>query len=99
MATRPCQLDRIRIQTARMLEIYALLRREIEGRDGLPVAAETRARLAKAIDTIAANMEQIQAYFAQHREELAAPTPGSPADLDEILEAVLKWHLANEEGE
>jgi hypothetical protein len=99
MAAKPCQLDRLKIQTARMLEIYALLQREIEGTGGLPLAPETRARLTQAIDTIAANMQQIQEYFARHGEEPAPADPGSPADLDEILEAVLKWHLANEEGE
>ena len=99
MAAKPCQLDRLKIQTARMLEIYALLQREIEGTGALPLAPETHVRLAQAIDTITANMQQIQEYFARHGEEPATVVPGSPADLDEILEAVLKWHLTNEEGE
>lgn len=120
----PPKLDRIRVQTARMLEIYSLLRRELdgEGRIGLPPA--DRARLQQAVDTIAANMAQLLAQLTAHVEDpSAADTAAANAaaaggtidylglgklsgaesrELEDILDAVLKWHAVaaqNDGGE
>ena len=135
MAPSPnSRLDSIRIQTARMLEIYSLLRRQLkEGNIHLP--PEKHEQLSSAIRTITRNMLQLQAYHAaakpqeetssrQMREEVASsPDPGvSPAlrdlatsaalppdyqasglpvspdelqELDDIVNQVLQWHMAN----
>ena len=50
------KLDCIRVQTARMMEIYALLQGEIEKNADLGLTAQTRAQLDHAIATIHANM-------------------------------------------
>ena len=103
MSTTP-KLDGIRVQTARMLEIYSLLRREIDkpGHFGMPL--ETRQKLQGAVDTIAANMRQLADLLAAametpSAEETPIEVPGigrlEPAEareLEEILDAVLKWH-------
>ncbi len=136
MASSPnSKLDSIRIQTARMLEIYALLRRQLkEGNIHLP--PEKHEQLSGAIRTIAKNMLQLQSYHISHqpkeetssraeREEVTsrgdgieAPNlndlatnaslapkdpsseglPVSPAELqelDDIVNQVLQWHMAN----
>ena len=53
------KLDAIRIQTARMMEIYALLKNELEKNTLLMPSEETRAQLDSAIETIRANMGQL----------------------------------------
>lgn len=106
------KLDRIRVQTARMIEIYALLRRELERRGSVSLSDYDRARLQHAVDTIAANMGQLLAQLARRREEPSQPQvapaqdartlyPGlghldrqEAAELEEILDAVLKWQSA-----
>jgi hypothetical protein len=137
MASSPNpKLDSIRIQTARMLEIYALLRRQLkEGNIHLP--PEKYDQLSGAIRTIAKNMLQLQSYHAAHKPEeqtssgtereevtsrgngIASPpnlndlatsaslTPKDPAseglpvspaelqELDDIVNQVLEWHMAN----
>ncbi len=140
MASSPnSKLDSIRIQTARMLEIYALLRRQLkEGNIHLP--PEKHEQLSDAIRTIARNMLQLQSFHAPmpeeetssrtEREEVTSrsddspssdgapsslndlatstsfspPTdppsglPVSPAELqelDDIVNQVLQWHMAN----
>ena len=138
MASSPnSKLDSIRIQTARMLEIYALLRRQLkEGNIHLP--PEKHDQLSGAIRTIANNMLQLQSYHAAHKpqEETSSETereevtsrgdgiassspnlndlatsaslaprdpaseglPVSPAELqelDDIVNQVLQWHMAN----
>ncbi len=137
MASSPnSKLDSIRIQTARMLEIYALLRRQLkEGNIHLP--PEKHEQLSGVIRTIAKNMLQLQSYHIPHqpkeetssrteREEVtsrgdgiaSAPnlndlatnaslapkdpaseglpvSPGELQELDDIVNQVLQWHMAN----
>lgn len=93
------QLDSIRVQTARMMEIYALLRGELEKNAGLKLTEQTRNQLDHAIATIHANMRQLQELLTAYQEEnsLEAEEVQELEELEEILEAVLAWH--NEEGE
>ena len=90
------KLDCIRVQTARMMEIYALLQGEIEKNADLGLTAQTRAQLDHAIATIDANMRQLQELLAAYQEENSPEAEEAP-ELEEILEAVLQWHYA--EGE
>ena len=90
------QLDCIRVQTARMAEIYALLQGELEKNSGLGLTPQTRAQLARAIATIHANMRQLQELLTAYQEE-NSPEAEEARELEEILEAVLEWHHA--EGE
>ncbi|HJP33134.1 MAG TPA: hypothetical protein QGF95_21525 [Candidatus Latescibacteria bacterium] len=99
-------LDGIRVQTARMLEIYSLLRRELEGANKIGMPQEARGRLQQAVDTIAANMAQLAAQLAAATETPSAvhddgsvEYPGigrvdavEARELEEILDSVLKWH-------
>lgn len=96
MAHTPLRLDRIRVQTARMLEIYALLRRELNEGTGLRLSTGDLGGLQNAIEAIEANMRQLQAAVIAYQEECSAPDPEA-RELEEILDAVLKW--AQEEGE
>ena len=80
----PLKLDGVRIQTARMLEIYSLLRQELEGANKIVMPADERSRLQRAVDTIAANMAQ----FPPRRKLLpprtrteASTTPASAASI------------------
>ena len=93
------QLDSIRVQTARMMEIYALLRGELEKNSGLELTDQTRNQLDYAIATIHANMRNIQDLITTYQEEnsLEAEELEELEELEGILEAVLAWH--NEEGE
>jgi len=102
----PLKLDGVRIQTARMLEIYSLLRQELEGANKIGMPANERSRLQRAIDTIAANMAQLAALLAAATETPSAMyqdgsvdypgigriDPAEAQELEEILEEVLKWH-------
>jgi len=113
MAPDSPNLDRVRVQTARMLEIYALLRGELDG-GGLRLTPSQREQLTQAIWTIAGNMEELQAYLATYREDNSAPNsesppaavspragdqPGEGEDLDELLAVVLKWVTEMEQEE
>ena len=98
MAFTPFKLDRIRVQTARMIEIYALLQAELEKNTALSLSAEDRAQLHQAIATIEANMRQLLAYIVSCQEE-NSPASAEVRELEEILDAVLKWQMAQEEGE
>ena len=69
MASEPHNLDRIRIQTARMLEIYSLVAGELQSRGGVDVRPEDHARLRGAIETIAGNMAELQANLASEQED------------------------------
>ena len=64
----PSKLDRIRVQTARMLEIYSLLRRELDGGGRVGLSPQDRERLQHAVDTIAGNMGQLLAQLTAHKE-------------------------------
>ena len=95
------KLDAIRIQTARMMEIYALLKDELEKNTLLP-SEETRAQLDSAIDTIRANMEQLLNTLIAYQEQLDSADENESAEageLEELLAAVLEWHTANAAGE
>ena len=93
------KLDSIRVQTARMMEIYTLLQGELEKNSGLGLTKQTRAKLDHAIATIHTNMRQILDFLTAYQEEnsLAAEEVQELEELEGILEAVLAWH--NEDGE
>ena len=90
------EFDAIRIQTARMMEIYALLKGELEKNAGIGLTDQNRAQLDRAIATIHANMRQLQEFLYAFQEK-NSPEAEEARELTEILEAVLQWH--NEEGE
>ncbi len=92
------KLERIKIQTARMLEIYGLLQRELENNKGLSVSPEERRLLHQSIATIEANMRQLQEYFANHKAE-NSPEAAEVQELEESVNAVLEWCMSNREGE
>ncbi|MSR82054.1 MAG: hypothetical protein EXS58_03910 [Candidatus Latescibacteria bacterium] len=85
------RIDRIKIQTARMLEVYSLLQNELERSEQLGVSADDRQHLSLAIDTIAGSMRQLQDHFSLLLEQNSSP---HPKNIDEILDAVLKWQMA-----
>ena len=92
------KLDAIRIQTARMMEIYALLKNELEKNTLLMPSEETRAQLDSAIETIRANMGQLLNTLITYQEQLDSADENESAEeseLEELLTAVLKWHTAN----
>jgi hypothetical protein len=88
------RIDRIKIQTARMLEVYSLLQSELERSEQLGISADDRQHLSLAIDTIAGSMRQLGEHFAPLAEGNSA---SRPRNIDEILDAVLKWQMAQEE--
>ena len=131
------KLDAIRIQTARMLEIYSLLRRQLDEGD-VHLPREKYDQLSAAIRTIARNMLELQSHHTQAqeeqtstptaREEVPSSRPRAPQpprslqarasdasltrlgataseplpvsaselrELDEIVDQVLRWHMAN----
>ena len=87
------RIDSIKIQTARMLEVYSLLQSELERSEQLGISVDDRQHLSLAIDTIAGSMRQLQEHFAPLPEENSA---SRPKNIDEILDAVLKWQMARE---
>ena len=90
------EFDAIRIQTARMMEIYALLRGELEKNASLNLPDQTRKQLDRAVATIHSNMRQMQESLAVFREE-NSPETEEACELTEILESFLQWH--HKEGE
>lgn len=96
MASTSLNLDRIKVQTARMMEIYALLQKELEENTQLLLPAEVRTQLNQGIAAIEANMRQIQAHIVTFQEE-NSHSHAETRELEEILDAVLKWQL--EKGE
>ena len=96
------KLDAIRIQTARMMEIYALLKNELGKNTLLLPSKETRAQLDSAIDTIRVNMEQLLNTLITYQDQLDSADENGSAEageLEELLTAVLEWHTANTAGE
>ena len=86
-------LHSIRIQTARMLEIYALLQAEMNQSD-LELSPQDLSRLQSAIRTIASNMSRLQTHCEEttpdeakqdmqeaSSKELQAPEESSHAPL------------------
>ena len=90
------ELARIRVQTARMMEIYALLQSELEKNRHLSLSETARVQLNRAIATIEANMRQLQAHIVSCGEETSSSEDARA--LEEILEAVLKWQMERENG-
>ena len=88
------KLDSVRIQTARMMEIYALLRGELEKNAGLGLTEQARDQLDNAIAMIHANMRQLLDLLTAYQKEntLAAEEVQELGELEDILEAVLAWH-------
>jgi hypothetical protein len=116
MMSTSYNLDGIRVQTARMLEIYSLLRSELEGGNKIGIPLAERSTLQHAVDTIADNMAQLAAQLAAMMETPSAVhedgsvdypgigrvDPAEARELEEILDAVLKWHaelIQNDTGE
>jgi hypothetical protein len=98
MKNPPIRLDRIRVQTARMMEIYALLQGELEKNAHLLSSVLERSQLDRAIDTIRTNMRQLLEALTLYQEQ--NPNSENEAqELEEILNAVLEWHMTNAEGE
>jgi hypothetical protein len=98
MASPTINLDRLKVQTARMMEIYALLSGELEKNTYLALPATERTQLDQAIATIQANMRQLQEYLMAYQEE-NSPTGQEARELEEILDAVLRWQMECEKGE
>lgn len=96
MSSSSPRLGQIKIQTARMLEIHGLLQKELDENTGLSLAPAERTQLSAAIDKIEVNMRQLQAQFAEHREVSSEEDRRDIAELDEIVNAVLKWHMEEE---
>lgn len=94
MPAPPLRLDRIRVQTARMVEIYALLQRDLEEATHLHLSPEDRNRLTLAIDTIEANMRQLLECLVAYQEE-TAHDQAEATELGEILDSVLRWVQEN----
>ena len=90
MSSARLNLDGIKVQTARMVEIHALLQKEIADNEALSVSTEDQKLLKMAIGTVETNMRQIQEYFAQHKEE-SSPGNEETQELEEIVNAVLEW--------
>ena len=82
------KLDSVRIQTARMMEIYALLRGELEKNAGLGLTEQARDQLDNAIAMIHANMRQLLDLLTAYQKEntLAAEEVQELGELEEILE-------------
>ena len=91
------KLDAIRIQTARMMEIYALLKNELEKNTLLMPSEETRAQLDSAIETIRANMGQLLNTLITYQEQLDSTDENESAEAGEpnITHAFSDWHTAN----
>ena len=92
MTPSPRKLDKIKIQTARMLEIYALLQKELNEATGLSISGAQRAQLNMAVEKIEANMKQLQVQFAKQQED-SSEAREELEELDQILNAVLQWHM------
>ena len=96
------KLDAIRVQTARMMEIYALLKSELEKNTLFLSAPDARAQLDASIDTIRTNMKQLLAVLVAQQEQWDEKESGDDSEareLEELLEAVLEWHTANTKEE
>ena len=98
------KLDGIRVQMARMLEIYSLLRGQLEANQ-LGLSAAERQRLQSGINTIATNMRDLLTFLTQQKEDPSLAGNSNTAyeglgeldaneaqELEEILDAVPKWH-------
>ena len=80
----------IRVQTARMVEIYALLRRELEQMPAASFRAEDVAKLHRAIGSVQASMRELQEHVVKAREGSSVDS-AEARELEEILNSVLEW--------
>ena len=96
MSSSPPKLDQIKIQTARMLEIYALLRKELDENKGLLLSPTKLSQLSASVDKIEANMRQLQTQFSGQQEVSSEEDRRNITELDDIVNAVLKWHTEEE---
>ena len=93
MKSAPINLDKIRVQTARMMEIYALLRNELENNTFSILSKAERQQLENGIETIRNNMLQTLEILSTLQKE--AKNTGEQLELEELLNSVLKWHATN----
>ena len=93
------KLDTIRVQTARMMEIYALLRGELEKNTLLLTSPEERKQLDASIAAIRTNMRQLLDALVAYQQQQDDIHENEARELEELLHAVLEWHTANAEGE
>ena len=93
MKSAPINLDKIRVQTARMMEIYALLRNELEKNTFSILSKAEQQQLENGIETIRNNMLQTLEILSTLQKE--AKNTGEQLELEELLNSVLKWHAAN----
>ncbi len=93
------KLDTIRVQTARMMEIYALLRGELEKNTLLLTSPEERTQLNTSIAIIRTNMRQLLDALAVYQQQQDDVSANEARKFEELLQAVLEWHMANAEGE
>ena len=93
MKSNSIDLDKIRVQTARMMEIYSLLRNELENNTHNISSTLERQKLANAIETIRDNMlKTLEALSALQKQ---SQNTSEQIELEEILNSVLEWHAVN----
>ena len=97
MAHHPDRLTPIRVKTAKMLELHALLQEELDHVQALDIPPHERDKLNRAISTLATAMREIEANFAQNGK-INAPSPAAN-ELDQLVDALLRFHMPNTEGE
>lgn len=98
MSANPPNLDRIKVQTARMLEIYDLLQGKIANNAQLNVPDGEQNMLRETVRTVEKNMLQIQEFFAEYQEE-NAPVGSEAQELEEIVNSVLEWCASHTNSE
>lgn len=83
-------LASIKVKTARMLEIYALLRSELAAIPQGTFPSRDVEQLHQAVRTVEQNMLELQKGILQAREQ-SSPGSSDARALDEILDAVMSW--------
>ena len=92
MSSIPQGLPRIKVQTARMLEIFALLQQELRANNRHSLSPSDLDRLSRAIATIRSNMILLQVNL-DSPEEKTSPSAAENRALEELLKEVLDWVL------
>tara|TARA_B100001094_G_scaffold300928_1_gene326784 strand:+ start:766 stop:1050 length:285 start_codon:yes stop_codon:yes gene_type:complete len=93
MKSNPIDLDKIRVQTARMMEIYSLLHNELDNNTQNISSTLERQKLANAIETIRDNMlKTLEALSALQKQ---SQNTSEQIELEELLNSVLEWHAVN----
>ena len=93
MKSTPIDLDKIRVQTARMMEIYSLLRNELENNTQNISSTLERQKLANAIETIRDNM--LKTLEALSTLQQQSQNTSEQIKLEELLNSVIEWHAVN----